>query len=179
MLLALILCNLPILACCVSAACQVVKRGNVCYNSQAVYIAGVWLNKEATNRSADTPQLTFSFQAQTQDISSNSSLTWQIAASTLHTTDEASLLRQALAGSASYTGIYLAPLLYRPTLQVRGGRRPPCLSPACDQHAIHRSTCCHADLISNSGYAVYSCTQWTIFWRPQAMSQLSADHCEC
>ena len=68
--------------------------------------------------SADAPRLTFSFGAQTQDKSSGATPTWHIAASSAQAMDEGTLLRQALASFDGHAGIYLAPVLYRPTVQV-------------------------------------------------------------
>ena len=85
---------------------------------QHTWLAGGWLGKDSSGTATDSPQLTFSFQAQAQDKSSNALPAWQTAASTPQATDEASLLRQALSSFSSHAGLYLAPLLYRPTMQV-------------------------------------------------------------
>ena len=87
-------------------------------HSITLWTAGGWLSKEPASVSADVPQLTFSFQAQSQEKGSSATSTWHIPASAQHVADEASLLRQALAGFEGHAGLYLAPVLYRPTIQV-------------------------------------------------------------
>lgn len=85
-------------------------------------LTGGWLSKDSTKTATESPQLTFSFQAQAQDKSSNTASAWQATASMQHATDEATLLRQALSSFSTYAGLYLAPVLYRPTVQVGNAR---------------------------------------------------------
>ncbi len=81
---------------------------------------GGWLGKEVSKKPEEAQQLSFSFQAQSQDKGSPSpsQSPWQILASTGQVADEATMLRQALAGLDRQGGLYLTPVLYRPTVQV-------------------------------------------------------------
>lgn len=87
-------------------------------------LAGGWLGKEAGKKPEEKlpQQLTFSFHAQQQAKGSSSvslqAPLWQIPASAAQGLDEGSMLRQALRGLAKQGGLYLTPVLYRPTVQV-------------------------------------------------------------
>ena len=83
-------------------------------------LAGVWLGKEASKKPEAAQQLTFSFQVQLQEKGSSAGLQtpWQIPASSAQGADEGTLLRQALMGLDKQGGLYLTPVLYRPTVQV-------------------------------------------------------------
>ena len=87
-------------------------------------LASGWLVKEASKKPEEKlpQQLTFSFQAQLQ-AKGNSSAglqapAWQIPASAAQGLDEGTMLRQALRGLDKQGGLYLTPVLYRPTVQV-------------------------------------------------------------
>ena len=90
-------------------------------------LSGGWLGKEVSKKAEEKlpQQLTFSFQAQLQAKGSSSSSAglqapaWQISASAAQGLDEATMLRQALRGLDKQGGLYLTPVLYRPTVQVR------------------------------------------------------------
>lgn len=83
-----------------------------------------WLGKEVSKKPEEKlpQQLTFSFQAQLQAKSSSTAglqaPVWQIPASAAQGLDEATMLRQALKGLVKQGGLYLTPVLYRPTVQV-------------------------------------------------------------
>lgn len=89
-------------------------------------LAGGWLGKEVSKKPEEKlpQQLTFSFQAQLQ-LKGGSSAgvhppAWQIpAAAAAQGLDEGAMLRQALRGLDKQGGLYLTPVLYRPTVQVR------------------------------------------------------------
>lgn len=83
-------------------------------------LAGGWLGKEPSKKPEATQQLTFSFQVQLQDKGSSAGphTPWQIPASSAQGVDEGTLLRQALMGLDQRGGLYLTPVLYRPTVQV-------------------------------------------------------------
>ena len=83
-------------------------------------LTGGWLGKEASKKPEETQQLTFSFQAQLQDRGGIAAAQppWQISASSVQTADEGSMLRRALLGLDKQGGLYLTPILYRPTVQV-------------------------------------------------------------
>lgn len=90
-------------------------------------LAGGWLGKEASKKPEEKlpQQLTFSFQAQLQPKGGSGSSAgahppaWQIpAAAAAQGLDEGAMLRQALRGLDKQGGLYLTPVLYRPTVQV-------------------------------------------------------------
>ena len=85
-------------------------------------LAGGWLGKDISKKPEETQQLSFSFQAQAQDQGSAPApqLPWQTHASSGQVADEATMLRQALLGLDRQGGLYLTPILYRPTVQVWG-----------------------------------------------------------
>lgn len=88
-------------------------------------LSGVWLGKEVSKKAEEKlpQQLTFSFQAQLRAKDSSSAglqaSAWQIPASAAQGLDEGTMLRQALRGLDKQGGLYLTPVLYRPTVQVR------------------------------------------------------------
>lgn len=84
-------------------------------------LAGGWLGKEPSKKPEAAQQLTFSFQVQLQDKGSSAGppTPWQIPASSAQGVDEGTLLRQALMGLDQKGGLYLTPVLYRPTVQVK------------------------------------------------------------
>ncbi|KAL3138889.1 hypothetical protein ABBQ32_005714 [Trebouxia sp. C0010 RCD-2024] len=86
-------------------------------------LAGGWLGKEPSKKPEATQQLTFSFQVQLQDKGSSAGphTPWQIPASSAQGVDEGTLLRQALMGLDQRGGLYLTPVLYRPTVQFVDG----------------------------------------------------------
>lgn len=101
-------------------------------------LAGGWLGKEASKKPEAVPQLTFSFQVQLQDKGSSGGLQtpWQIPASSAQGADEGTLLRQALMGLDKQGGLYLTPVLYRPTVQVG-----IVASKSWETHLIFATTC--------------------------------------
>jgi len=93
-------------------------------------LAGGWLSKDSGRKAEEAQQLSFSFAAQVQDKAgpAPTQSPWHILASTGQLADKAAMLRQALAGLDRQGGLYLTPVLYRPTVQV------------C--HAHHTHACC-------------------------------------
>jgi len=83
-------------------------------------LAGGWLSKDSGRKPEEAQQLSFSFAAQVQDKAgpAPTQSPWHILASTGQLADEAAMLRQALAGLDRQGGLYLTPVLYRPTVQV-------------------------------------------------------------
>ena len=90
------------------------------YSHTPCFLAGGWLSKDSGRKSEEAQQLSFSFAAQAQDKggAAPTQSPWHILAGTGQLADEASMLRQALAGLDRQGGLYLTPLLYRPTVQV-------------------------------------------------------------
>ena len=88
-------------------------------------LAGGWLGKDVSKKSEEKlpQQLTFSFQAQLQHKGSSAGLQaqspWLIPATAAQGLDEGTMLRRALKGLDKQGGLYLTPVLYRPTVQVR------------------------------------------------------------
>ena len=84
------------------------------------FTTGGWLSKDASKKPEEAQHLTFSFQAQAQEKGSllPAQLPWQTLASTGQVADEGAMLRQALGGLDRQGGLYLTPVLYRPTVQV-------------------------------------------------------------
>ncbi len=90
------------------------------YSYKLSLLAGGWLSKDSSRKSEEAQQLSFSFAAQVQDKAgpAPTQSPWHILASTGQLADEAAMLRQALAGLDRQGGLYLTPVLYRPTVQV-------------------------------------------------------------
>ncbi len=90
-------------------------------NDRKLYLlAGGWLSKDSGRKPEEAQQLSFSFAAQVQDKAgpAPTQSPWHILASTGQLADETAMLRQALAGLDRQGGLYLTPVLYRPTVQV-------------------------------------------------------------
>ena len=90
------------------------------YSHTPCFLTGGWLSKDSGRKSEEAQQLSFSFAAQAQDKGgpAPTQSPWHILAGTGQLADEAGMLRQALAGLDRQGGLYLTPVLYRPTVQV-------------------------------------------------------------
>ncbi|DBA83817.1 TPA: hypothetical protein ACH3X1_006340 [Trebouxia sp. C0004] len=114
---------------CIQKECQKVlamllqgQTGAAAVSTQSDKLGG-WLSKDSGRKPEEAQQLSFSFAAQVQDKGGPAATQspWHILASTGHLADEAGMLRQALAGLDRQGGLYLTPVLYRPTVQFVDG----------------------------------------------------------